>query len=69
MTIESAGMAYLSDRLRQSEADNLALLTALRAIVGHRGKEKDAAYEKCHRQACVVLDDIEGRALDFDSDD
>ena len=69
MSIKSAVIDRLSSDLRQCEADKLALATALRAFLGHRGEAKDEAYAKCHRQARLVLDDIGSRALDYDSDD
>lgn len=69
MSIKSAVIERLSSDLRQCEADKLALMTALRAFLGHRGEDKDDAYAKCHRQARLVLDEIESRALDYESDD
>ncbi len=68
MSIKSEVIARLSADVLELESDRHDLMIAMRAIVGHRGA-KDEAYEKFRTHAVRLLDDIEARALDFDSDE
>jgi len=68
MSIKSEVIARLSADVLELESDRHDLMIAMRAIVGHRGV-KDEAYEKFRTHAVRLLDDIEARALDFDSDE